>query len=340
MAIILDAGAFFEKSHQGYLETHFFKALAKAFPEQQFVITASSNTAAEMPENVMQSNFPEQKGLFRQKKLDKWLTAMNAQTFISFCKVLKTNYPLHQILIIYDEAGIANTKNIEAANAIALTSSGLQHLFTKKYPAFSKKSFLLEGIINEPIITESAIKSQFTAEKEYFIIADFDLNQDQLVTVLKGFSAFKRMLLSSWKLMIIMRSVKFSKQQAEQLLSNYKYREDVVVTDEEQLGDKMAEAYALITVNSEAGFPVPAVEAFRVKTPVLALTNSALNSIFGDAIAYIDQNSAEAIGEMLMTLYKEETLRRSLKQKMTEVSEIPNLQSAVSKLKIFLEQSK
>ncbi|MCH5599711.1 glycosyltransferase [Niabella ginsengisoli] len=186
--------------------------------------------------------------------------------------------------------------------------------------------------------TES-VKSQLTSDREYFIIADFNLDKDRLVTLLKGFSAFKRMLHSSWKFVVVLRAADgIKKEEAEHLLSNYKYREDIVLTNDDKLNEKIAEAYALISVSVEEIFPIPVAEAVRLKTPVIALKTETLDQLYGDAIVYTENAGSEAIGEMLMMIYKGETFRKNLIKKIEARQLSYNMDDVVKILKQNLLQ--
>src|SRR5690606_25867702 len=149
--------------------------------------------------------------------------------------------------------------------------------------------------------------------KAYFINADFNHTRDGLVGLLKGFSKFKRRLQSNWKLVIALRpSPYLIFKEAEDLLSNYKYREDVVLTGAENLSQKLAGAYAAISIASGENVPVAIAEAVAVQTPVIAFDTYTVKEWLGDRVLCTTGNSSDAIAEALMRLYKEELFRRSL----------------------------
>lgn len=336
MAIILDTDGFSGKTYLGCLEKILFGALAAAQPQNRFVCTTATEIQQLAP-NISAADFPAQRGLFHQKKTEKWLQQHDASAFISFKKMLKITRPLTQMLIIAGEELLNDEKAIHSATRIGIVSVGLNQLFNQTYPGISTKSFLIEGITGEKaqshqLITDD-IREIIASGREYFILADFNCTQEKLTTLLKGFSAFKRMLHSSWKLMVVLRSEETIKRaDIEQLLSNYKYREDVMVTDESLLNEKIRDAYALISMDGSEKLPIPVIEAARTHTPVIAPATVTLKQVYGEAIAYAENNTSEAIGEMLMKMYKDENFRQTLKKRLENRSSTPGQGNILSVL--------
>lgn len=332
MAIILDTDGFVSKTYSNYLEENLFSALANMSPKKQFVATGGTDNQY-LTLNVEGRALPRQKGLFHSKKTEKWLQQSGASVFISLKRTLKVSSFLQQVLIITNEEQLNEEKIITSATAIGLVSQGLNLLFNKKYPALVTKSFLLEGIVTaaEPANNDD-MRELVASGREYFILADFNLTQEKLTSLLKGFSVFKRMLHSSWKLMLVLRSEEtISRVDVEKLLSNYKYREDIIITDDSQLPEKLRDAYCLVTVDNSERFPIPIIEAARVGTPAITTVTNSVKHIFDDSVAYVAENSSEAIGDMLMKVYKEENFRKALIGKLKSRN-IPGLNGALKVL--------
>lgn len=320
MVIILDADAWLSKTYYGYLQEHLFRALAELLPGETFLFP-KAGAIEELPPNMREVVFPPEKGLFLRKKTGKWLRESNATAFVSFKRTLKEPAALTQVLMIATEAQLNDAPAILRAGAIGLTSKYLGAAFEKKYPDLVQKSFLAEGIIDPLQLPQDFdsqhIKDIFTEGKEYFVCADFNLDKEQLVILLKGFSAFKKRLQSNWKLLIALRSVEPVKHEvAAQLLAHYKYRADVVLTGGERLYEKIAGAYALVSVDSGEIFPVPVAEAAKVQIPAITPATDTVKDLLGDAAIYTAGSSSEAIGNALMRIYKEEATRQQLKKKL------------------------
>jgi len=335
MVIILDTEGFSAATYQGHLEQSLFVKLALALRHDHFVCTSATDIQHLAP-NISAVEFPAQKGLFHQKKTGKWLQQQNVSAFISFKRMLKTTHPLKQVLIIAGEEQLHNEKAVRLATAIGIVSTGLNQLFNEKYPDLRSKTILLSGIMEPgaPVYkTADDTRETIASGREYFILADFNLTQDKLTTLLKGFSAFKRMLHSSWKFMVVLRSEEMiSRVSVEQLLSNYKYREDIVVTNDDLLPEKLRDAYALVSMDSSERLPVPVIEAWQVSTPAIVQETRSVRAFFGDLVVYIEGSSSESVGEMLMKMYKDENFRQNLIKKMKDTARLPDSNKAIHAL--------
>ncbi|MCH5716522.1 glycosyltransferase family protein [Niabella hibiscisoli] len=319
MAIILDTDGLTGETYRGYLQKLLFTKLAASLTGEQFIGTSATGTQ-DLATGTNAGDLPAQKGLFYQRKTEKWLEQLNASIFISFKRMLKTNYPLKQVLIIAGEEQLHDEKMVRSATAIGIVSAGLHQVFSEKYPDLLSKTIRINGILDErmPVYTTiDDIRETVASGREYFILADFNLTPETLTTLLKGFSAFKKMLHSSWKFMLVLRSEEtIRRMDVEQLLSNYKYREDIIVTNEDLLAEKLRDAYVLVSMDGSERLPLPVIEASRGNTPVIAPETLTLKQIFGDTIVYPENNTSEAIGKMLMKMYKDENFRQAQKKKL------------------------
>lgn len=335
MVIILDTDGFSAATYRGHLEQSLFVKLALALPHNQFVCTSATDIQHLVP-NISVVEFPVQKGLFHQKKTEKWLRQQQASAFISFKRMLKTAHPLQQVLIIASEEQLHNEKAVRLATVIGISSEGLIQLFNEKYPDLHEKTILLNGIVeqNAPVYkTADDIRETIASGREYFILADFNLTQDKLTTVLKGFSAFKRMLHSSWKFMVVLRSEEtISRGSVEQLLSNYKYREDIIVTNGDLLHEKLRDAYALVSMDSSERLPVPVIEAWRAHIPAVVQETQSVRAVLEDLAVYIEGNTSEAVGELLMKMYKDENFRQNLIQRLKSTALLQDPDAALQAL--------
>lgn len=322
MAIILDVQYHKGDAYQRYLEKTLFGALAKALPTEKFIAPNNEDYGLNSLKNVTTTTFPPTQGLFLKMKNDKWLRAQNASVFISFTRTLKTSIPLKQVLLISTHNPKIQEKDWSRAEAIGLTTVSLKTEFSTQLPTLASRIFLAEGFVTGPEILpddvqQQHIKERFTEGLEFFIATDFDWSKEKLILLLKSFSRLKKMQQSSWKLMIVVRfGDETIMNMALELISTYKYRADVVITDDEQLYEKIAAAYALVSVDKEEKFPVVVEEAFQVNTPAIALPTQALKDMYGDIVVYPLDSNHDAIGDMLMLMYKGETYRQSLAKRI------------------------
>lgn len=165
--------------------------------------------------------------------------------------------------------------------------------------------------------TINAVKEKYTEGREYFIYTGAIHPRKNLFNLLKAFSEFKKKQKSNWKLVLAGRLAWKSKSFAESIRS-YKYREDVVMTGylpDEELVRLTGAAYAMVYPSLWEGFGVPVVEAMRCEVPVITSINSAMQEIAGDAALYANPESFHDMGEKMMQLYKDESLRSRLVEK-------------------------
>lgn len=340
MAIILDTEGISGATYLDYLVRSLFTHIVAVYPVERIISTTAIDIQG-LRFDVTASELPAQKGLFHQKKTIKWLQQAEASAFISFKRMLKTVYPIKQVLIITDEKYLSNEKLVRSATNIGIVSEGLNQLFIEKYPDLRTKSILIDGIMDNSApdyVTNDDTRETIASGREYFILADFNLTQENLILLLKGFSAFKRMLHSSWKFMVVLRSEETIKRaDVKQLLSNYKYREDVIVTSEELLNEKLRDAYALVSMDDSERLPVPVIEALRVNTPAIVQETKSVRSVFGESVAYLGGKTGEAVGEMLMKIYKDEGFRQNLIKRLKSTVLLPDTNAAMQALTTLIK---
>ena len=161
---------------------------------------------------------------------------------------------------------------------------------------------------------KTAVKEQWTSGLDYFIYVGAIHPRKNLVRLLKAFSIFKKRQQSALKLVLVGRTT-WKNEGFHQLLSSYKYRDDVVVTGylpEADAAGLVASAYALIYPSTFEGFGVPVLEAMQSGVPALTSAGSSMQEIAGGAALYFDPENHEDIADKLMRIYKDEDLRRRL----------------------------
>lgn len=251
-----------------------------------------------------------------------------------FCSL---NSRVPQVLAIHDLAflhypeGISRTyleyykyytpKFIRAAKQIVTVSEFSRDDIIQHYPEAGKKITVIYNAADEsfkPVAEneKEICKEKLTGGREFFLYAGSIHPRKNLITLLKGFSWFKKRHMTNMKLVLAGRmawkSDVFKKQ-----LETYKYRDDIVLAGylpDNELKTVMSSAYALVYPSYWEGFGLPLLEGMKSGVPLIAANNSALPEIAGSAAFYADPGDAEAWGRGMGLMYKDETYRNKLIQ--------------------------
>lgn len=117
-------------------------------------------------------------------------------------------------------------------------------------------------------------------------------------------------------------------------LKTYKYRDDVVMLGylpEEQLVRVTAAAYALVFPSFFEGFGVPVLEAMQAEVPVIASNAGSIPEVGGEAALYADPADPDAFAKQMLSLYKDETVRKNLIEKGKQQAAIFNWDKAANR---------
>jgi glycosyltransferase involved in cell wall biosynthesis len=249
-----------------------------------------------------------------------------------FCSL---NSSIPQVLAIHDLAfwhypeGISNIhlayykhytpKFIRKANQVVTVSDFSREDIVRHYPEAKNKISIVPNAADDTFVPFSlekkeACKQKITGGKEYFLYLGSIHPRKNLVTLLKGFSWFKKRQQSNMKLVLAGR-LAWKNESFMKQLDSYKYREDVVLTgylEENEMKAVLASAYALVYPSMWEGFGLPLLEAMKSGVPLIAANNSALPEIAGAAAFYAEPSDAEAWGRGMGLVYKDETYRNKL----------------------------
>ena len=266
------------------------------------------------------------------------LKKIKADVFVSpdgFCS-LTTRVP--QCLIIHDLGFLHHPeaykkshvqylkgktrKFIRKAKTIVSVSNYSKQDIVKRYKADPAKiSVVYNGVKNSfrpvPFEKKETVKEKYTGGTEYFIYAGAIQPRKNLVNLLKAFSLFKKRLQTNMKLVIAGR-LAWKNEEFLELLERYKYKSEVVLSGylaENELASLMASAYALVYPSLFEGFGVPVAEAMKCGVPVLTSQNSSMQEVAGEGALYFDPTDHVDIADKMMTIYKDEGLRKQLVEK-------------------------
>lgn len=209
---------------------------------------------------------------------------------------------------------------VKKATTILTLSQITSHQIINKYKIASHKIKEVYGAVQSNMLPlgfneQQAVKEQFTQGHNYFLVVNQSTHSTQnILTVLKAFSFFKKWQLSNFKLVIV---------DAQNLpnIESYKYKTDVVLMNNLNTNDfnnLTASAYANICANLNEDFSFWALQSLQVGVPLIGCQKRSLKEIVGEAALFFEANEAKNIAEQMIELYKNEDLKNSLIQKGIE----------------------
>lgn len=325
-----------------------FIRIAQNHPEHQFYFVFDRPFPLEwaFPINVKpvvvgpEARHPLLWYVWYQWQLPRYLKKWKADVFVSpdgFCS-LRTRIP--QCLVVHDlgflhypegykKSHLAfyrrNTPRfLRKAACIATVSEYTRQDIIRQYHIPPEKIRVVPNGVKQvfrPLTEEEreGVKQLYTGGNEYFLYVGSIHPRKNLIGLLKAFSLFKKRQRTAMKLVLAGRMA-WKNDEFTALLQTYKYRHEVVLTgflEDKELAGLMGAAYALVYPSLFEGFGVPIVEAMTCHVPVLTSMASAMEEIAGPAALYFDATEPTSIAQQLMTIYKDEDLRKSLIQKGT-----------------------
>lgn len=321
-----------------------FFPLFKHFKDQNiFLITDFKDFSIPGFERIVVNPQPKNillKRLWIDKVLISQLRKIRADILISAgdFSLPKTSFP-H--LILKPDPEKLQLSYIKKANLVVISETDRQSLITQM-GLVPDKIMIVHPLPQKgffPIDDEKIklIKEKYSDNKEYFIINAGLQKKDELISLLKSFSHFKKRQQSNFKLMLLIDSNTLLQKDME----NYKYRNDVILIRSDSNKEKAAitaAAYAMIHPSYTDCDMISVLNAMQSGIPVIATKNQIINEIVGDTVLYAE-NEIKDLGEKMMQLYRDETLRSQLieqgKEKMknyTEENSATQLWQAIMKV--------
>ncbi|WP_298740278.1 glycosyltransferase [uncultured Chitinophaga sp.] len=210
-------------------------------------------------------------------------------------------------------------KYLAKAAKVTVPSLSLEQELLQYDPAAASRLQVLPPAIHEscqPLSWEEreAVKKEYTDGVEYFIVTAALHPRNNIMPLLKAFSAFKRRLRSNMKL-VLAGSATAAGQEIAASLRTYKFRQDVIwlqEADQPSLAKLTAAAYAMVYTSRTDGVALPVYAAIRCQVPVIAIDGAAAREAGKDAVVYTDPQNLEDLADKLALLYKDEQLRSRL----------------------------
>ncbi len=158
------------------------------------------------------------------------------------------------------------------------------------------------------------VKENYTEGLEYFLYSGSIHPQQNLITLLKAFSFFKKRQKSNMQLIIASATVAADAVFIKSL-ATFKYRHEVKILENvipETLAIITASAYTLVYPSLYEGFSTSLIQAMQCDVPVITSNTGAIPEICGHAALYTNPNDFNDIAEKMMLLFKDEDQRNQL----------------------------
>jgi glycosyltransferase involved in cell wall biosynthesis len=337
----------FESAYIGFM-IESIRQVASEFPQHQFSIIANYRVLElENVENITVTviDQPNKNALkkisyslkvynaLNQKSIDCIISAIN--NFSGKIKKKQHVFVGNDIVKHISQKEKKSIGNIlqKAASIITLGES-IQKQIETLFPEYSLKITHTSLLLNPDYLPvhwkrKEEIKEKFTAEKEYFFIPASTSAIPEIKNILLAFSIFKKMQKTGMKLMIATSEENIS---LTSLLKNYKYRSDVICVyslNTEELYEKMASAYAVLTISDDT--ILHTLNSMQAGVPVITCQSDFAKSIFGEDVLYYDNTHVKTIADQLMLLFKDEGKRTELiEQSVQRASTYQNKTTAIS----------
>lgn len=245
-------------------------------------------------------------------KLPRQLSKIKAELLISFDDQLVLNTTIPQCLVLELNKKV-NEKYLNKAAVIIVESQKQKKEIAGKgkinadkiqvvYPYTSVES----GNIKYDSRQET--KEKYTEGKEFFLYKGGFEKPENFVNLLKGFSHFKNRQKSNFNLVLINCDEKLFVKD----ISSYKYRRDIKfieINDKEEEGRVLGSAYGLLAPFDEKNDMMITLEGMQSGIPVIVADNSTAIELAKDGCLVAGTNGPKEVGEKMILLYVNETLR-------------------------------
>lgn len=302
-----------------------FSGLAGLAKDHNFILLVNKNRS---PHNWVKSKFKildlkfglGNKGLQKlisSIRLSRLVKEKNIGLIISIDDSYYDNLGIPSFLFLtsYDDIGL---RKITGTKRIAVTGQQIKKTLVIANEKIADKITVISPFSsNIPDINSAekdSIKRKFSDGKEYFLFAGSLPDSQSFIDLLKAFSYFKKRQQSEFKFLFLLDM----EPEMQKELSSFKYREDVKIVTLREIDlyfHLIASAYAIILPFNLPGDIFSALNAMKLRVPVLATKNSEIDIIAGSNALIAETVEGVQISEKMMQIYINENYRSELIKK-------------------------
>ena len=213
-------------------------------------------------------------------------------------------------------------RSIKKSKVVITVSEFCKSEIIKQYKTDINKIQVVYRGINENFIEigyeeKKEIKIKYADGNEYFIYLGEIGSNKNLLNLLKAFSAFKKRQKSNMQLLIAGKQGWKYEEFAESLRL-FRFKEEVKILkdiSQDDIAIITASAYAMVYPSLYENFATQPLLAMKCGVPVITSLVSALPEICGDAALYADTENFKEIAVKMMSLFRDENLRKQVIEK-------------------------
>lgn len=333
----------------GWFTYEILKRITKKHPEHEFIFIFDRKYSEEF---IFSSNIspvivnpparhPALWYLWLEYSIPRILKKSNADLFLSTDGFLSLSTSVTSLIVIHDINFYHRPKDLpffsrkyynhyfplfaKKAKRIGTVSEYSKNDICKSYSIEPEKIDVIYNGSNElyfPLGNDEKerTRTKYSGGRDYFVFIGSLHPRKNVPGLLQAFDRFRNDNTCVVKL-IIVGSEMWKTAGIKRILSNMKYRNEVVFTGRlspEDLHLVLGSALALTFVPLFEGFGIPVLEAMYCDIPVLTSNVTSLPEVGGDAVLYADPLSVESIKEGMTRIVNDNDLRDSLIERARE----------------------
>ncbi len=295
-------------------------SLAKKYPGSTFLFISDNNALEHKLTNANIHFIPLHKSYFNfywyNYKLTTLLKKNRVDFFFSNTHLCSSRSTINQFIIIDNPSLLKKSetkKSIAKADSIIVRNEYIKLLVLNAVNNINNKIALIplgvSDILHAPDNNQKDIvKNKYTEGKDYFLIDSLSANEHQIIVQLKAYSLFKKWQKSNLKLLLV--HTKKNEQVINKVITNYKYRNDVVLISTLD-NEVISAAYAVIFFSEMYIIGNFILSAMRLQVPVIIPKDDYFISSFESTGLYFIENDKD-LSEKMIDLYKNEEYRNKL----------------------------